>query len=100
MDLYGDPSSVEYFREFMAEFPDVRFFHPSPANAPWHVIAEIPGVDGITRRAHFWPHKMKVCPEDDGYGRPAGAARIGVEAMRAVVAEMRLPPETAELFED
>ena len=100
MHLYGDPDSVAYFRDLMAEHPDVRFFHPNYERAPWHVIAEVPGVDGITRQVHFWPHVMKVCPGDEETGRSMGRALIGVDAMRTVLAGSRIAPEPADLFEE
>lgn len=98
--LYGPSEGVEYFRDIMAEHPEVRFFHPNFDRAPWHVIAEVPGVDGITRRVHFWPHTMKCCPEDDGTGRTAGPAQIGADAMRQVIAASRIASDPADLFED
>lgn len=99
MELYGDPQSKAIFREFMAAYPDVRFFHPSFEKAPWHVIAEVPGADGVTRRAHFWPHKMKACPED-GDGRPEGPAQVGIDAMHDVIALSRIAPSPADLLDE
>lgn len=98
MQLYGHQRAVEYFHDFMAAYPDVRFFQPSPEKAPWHVIAEVPGADGNTRRAHFWPHKMKCSPEADN-GRPL-TSRVGIEAMHEVIALCRTAPDPADLFED
>ena len=47
--------NLDDFRDVMAKFPELDFFHPNFADAPWHVQAVIESIE-----VNAWPHKMKA----------------------------------------
>lgn len=57
--------NVRWFRKIVNEYPQVRFFNPSPSLAPWHVQAVIQDVT-----LNFWPcaGKANVDREPAVYG--------------------------------
>lgn len=65
------------FDRLTREFPDLRFFQPSPHKAPWHVQAVIE-TDGESIVLNFWPHKLK------GQRQPLIAIE-GINALRGII---------------
>jgi len=63
--LYANPSkpwhseNVRWFKELMAEYPDIQFYNPN-LSSPWHVKAVVNGTD-----MNFWPCAGKANVERD-----------------------------------
>lgn len=63
--LWGEASAHTAFRAVEAEFPHLKFFHPSPERAPWHVQCVVTDADGYQRTLNFWPHVQKAQAEGE-----------------------------------
>lgn len=74
-----DAENCAKFNELTQDYPDIRFFQPSPQKAPWHVQAVLPALDEPIV-LNFWPHKIK--------GQRQGCMAVeGIAAMRALIDE-------------
>lgn len=52
--------ACDYFHDLTQQYPNIRFFQPSPDKAPWHVQAILDAADGAPIVLNFWPHKEKA----------------------------------------
>lgn len=68
------------FDRITQDYPEVRFFQPSPDKAPWHVQAVFDMGEEEPIVLNFWPHKMK------GQRQPMHAVE-GEAALHKIIAE-------------
>lgn len=72
----------EGFDDLTLQYPNIRFFQPSPDKAPWHVQAILDAADGEPLVLNFWPHKQKAqrqgCTSFEG---PTAARSVIEEAI-------------------
>lgn len=52
--------ACDHFDAVTQDYPNIRFFQPSPHKAPWHVQAILDAADGVPIVLNFWPHKEKA----------------------------------------
>lgn len=77
-DSYDAENCAE-FEDLTRDYPNIRFFQPSPDRAPWHVQAILDAPDEPIE-LNFWPHKAK------GQRKPL-ASIVGFAAIRAMIDE-------------
>lgn len=54
----------ERFRQFVADYPYLTFFQPSPDKAPWHWQVKV-RQNQYEILVNFWPHVAKMQPENE-----------------------------------
>ena len=78
---YFQAHACTAFQDLIREFPELRFFQPSPEHAPWHIQCVLDAGHGEEPIIlNFWPHKNK------GQRQPMPAV-IGIPAIRALIEE-------------
>lgn len=75
-----DQENCEAFDAITRDYPDIRFFQPSPQKAPWHVQAVLDANDDEPIVLNFWPHKLK------GQRQPMPSLE-GEAALRSIIDE-------------
>jgi len=87
------------FADITRDYPEIRFFHPSPDKAPWHVQAVIDMADGCDLVLNFWPHKQKAQRQGSYALEGPTAARDIIKQAIADQAEVLLDSTAFDLIE-
>lgn len=80
------------FDDLTRQYPQIRFFQPSPDKAPWHVQAIIDAADNELIELNFWPHKVK------GARRPMPSVE-GFPAIRELIEDAIHDAANAKTFD-
>lgn len=78
-----EAEACDQFDDLTRQYPNIRFFQPSPDKAPWHVQAVLDAADGVPLVLNFWPHKEKAQRQGDVSIEGRAAARTVIEAALA-----------------
>lgn len=101
--FFRDTYEAELCDEFDAltrQYPQIRFFQPSPDKAPWHVQAILDAADGVPIVLNFWPHKQKAQRQGEYSREGCNAAREVIKAALRDQGALLIDRHSFDVIED